>query len=47
MSIVTGMHSDTIRRGTLELEDSLNKRPVKRVRVAGGGRRRVEKKIPK
>lgn len=47
MSMVTGMHSDTIQRGRLELEDSLNTRPVERVRVEGGGRRRVEKKILK
>ena len=46
MSMVTGMHPDTIRRGTVELEESLVKRPVERVRVVGGGRRRVEKKLP-
>ncbi len=44
MSILTGMHSDTIQRGRLELEDSLSTRPVERMRVVGGGRRRVEKK---
>ena len=47
MSIMTGMHSDTIQRGRLELEDSLSKRPVERVRIVGGGRQRVEKKIQK
>ena len=47
MSIVTGMHSDTIKQGRLELEDSLSARPVERVRVVGGGRRRVEKKTQK
>lgn len=47
MSMVTGMHSDTIQRGRLELEDSLKTRPVERVRVEGGGRRKVEKKILK
>ncbi len=47
MSMVTRMHSDTIQRGRLELEDSLKTRPVERVRVEGGGRRRVEKKILK
>lgn len=47
MSIVTGMDPDTIRRGTIELENCLSTRPVERVRVVGGGRRRVEKKIQK
>jgi len=47
MSIVTGMDSDTIKRGRLELEDSLSTRPVERVRVVGGGRRRTEKKTQK
>jgi hypothetical protein len=47
MSMITGMHSDTIQRGRLELEDSLSTRPMGRVRLAGGGRRRVEKKILK
>ena len=44
MSIVTGMNSETIKRGRLELEDSLSTRPVERVRVVGGGRPKVEKK---
>ena len=47
MSIVTGMNSDTIKRGRLELEDSLSTRPVERVRVVGGGRHKVEKKTQK
>ena len=47
MSMITGMHSDTIQRGRLELEDSLSTRPMERVRLVGGGRRGVEKKIPK
>ena len=46
MSMVTGIHPDTIRRGTMELEDALSTRPVERVRVVGGGRRSVEKKLP-
>lgn len=44
MSQVTGMHEDTIRRGRRELEDSLSSRPVKRIRLSGGGRWSVEKK---
>ena len=47
MSIVTGMNSETIKRGRLELEDSLSTRPVERVRVVGGGRPKVEKKTQK
>lgn len=47
MSIITGMNADTIKRGRLELEDSLSTRPVERVRVVGGGRPKVEKKIQK
>ncbi len=47
MSIVTGMDSDTIRRGRIELEKDLSTRPVKRVRVIGGGRQKVEKKSQK
>ena len=47
MSIITGMDSGTIRRGTIELEDDLSTRPVKRVRVIGGGRQKVEKKSQK
>ena len=47
MSIITGMDSDTIKRGRLELEDSLSARPVERVRVVGGGRPKVENKTQK
>ena len=47
ISIITGMDSGTIRRGTIELEDDLSTRPVKRVRVIGGGRQKVEKKSQK
>ncbi len=47
MSIITGMDSDTIKRGRLELEDSLSTRPVERVRVVGGGRPKIEKKTQK
>ena len=41
MSQVTGMHSDTIRRGRKELDDFLAERPVERVRQLGGGRKAV------
>jgi hypothetical protein len=46
MSQITGMHVDTIRRGVRELDNELADRPIDRVRLLGGGRRRVEKKIP-
>ena len=42
---ITGLHPETIRRGRDELEDELRNRPADRVRLPGGGRRRVEKKI--
>ena len=45
MSQITGMHVETIRRGLRELEDDLAGRPVDRVRLPGGGRHRIEKKI--
>jgi hypothetical protein len=41
---ITGLSVETIRRGRTELEDGLTKRPVDRVRRAGGGRKTVEKK---
>jgi len=44
MSEITGMHSDTIRRGARELETCLNDRPSGRVRKAGGGRKKAKKK---
>jgi hypothetical protein len=43
---ITGLHPETIRRGRDELDDDLRTRPAGRVRLPGGGRRRVEKKIP-
>ena len=42
---ITGLPPETIRRGRDELEDELRHRPADRVRLAGGGRPRVEKKI--
>ena len=44
---ITGLHPETIRRGRDELSDDLRSRPVAQVRLPGGGRPRVEKKIPR
>lgn len=44
---ITGLHPETIRRGRDELNDDLRSRPAERVRLPGGGRPRVEKKIPR
>lgn len=41
---ITGLDINTIRRGRRELEAELETRPTGRIRVAGGGRKRVEKK---
>jgi hypothetical protein len=43
---ITGLHPETIRRGRDELTDELRDRPTDQVRLPGGGRPRVEKKIP-
>jgi hypothetical protein len=42
---ITGLHTDTIRRGREELAADLAGRPVDRIRKPGAGRPRVEKKI--
>jgi hypothetical protein len=42
---ITGLDEATIRRGREELAASLVDRPVERVRLPGGGRPAVEKKI--
>lgn len=42
---ITGLHPETIRRGRDELDDELRDRPTDQVRLPGGGRPRVEKKI--
>lgn len=42
---ITGLHPETIRRGRDELNDELQNRPTDKVRLPGGGRPRVEKKI--
>jgi hypothetical protein len=47
ISLVTGLHVDTIRRGREELADSLEGRPADRVRLPGGGRPALEKKSPR
>jgi hypothetical protein len=44
---ITGLHPETIRIGRDELANDLRDRPVDRVRLPGGGRPRVEKKIPR
>ena len=46
LSQITDVHVETIRRGRQELENDLKDRPVDRVRLEGGGRPPVEKKIP-
>lgn len=43
LSEITGLDINTIRRGRRELDTGLANRPVERVRVAGGGRKRIEK----
>lgn len=42
---ITGLHPETIRRGRDELNEDLRTRPANRVRLPGGGRPRLEKKI--
>lgn len=42
---ITGLHPETICRGRDELGDELRERPTDHVRLPGGGRPRVEKKI--
>lgn len=42
---ITGLHPETIRIGRDELEQDLEGRPIDRVRLPGGGRPCVEKKI--
>jgi hypothetical protein len=47
LSQVTGLNVDTIARGRAELSQDLAGRPTDRVRLPGGGRPSVEKKIPR
>lgn len=42
---ITGLHPETVRQGRRELESDLSGRPMERVRLEGGGRPLVEKKI--
>ncbi len=46
LSEITGLNVETIRRGREELENDLADRPPGRVRLEGGGRPPLEKKIP-
>jgi hypothetical protein len=45
VSQITGLDEKTIRRGRAELASSLHERPADRMRLPGGGRPRLEKKI--
>ena len=45
LTLVTGLHVDTIRRGREELDADLQGRPADRVRRPGAGRPPREKKI--
>jgi len=45
VATITGLHPETIRRGRDELNDGLRQRPTAPVRLPGGGRPRLEKKI--
>ena len=42
---ITGMDEKTIGRGIEELEADLSERPIEKVRIDGGGRPSVEKKL--
>jgi hypothetical protein len=46
LSQISGLNVETIRRGREELENDLEDRPPERIRLKGGGRPPVEKKIP-
>jgi hypothetical protein len=46
VSQITGLNVNTIRRGRREMAQRLQERPTDRQRVAGGGRKDVEKKRP-
>lgn len=41
---ITGLDINTIRRGRRELANGLAECPINRIRIAGGGRKRLEKK---
>lgn len=44
VSQITGLNVNTIRRGRREMAKGLRARPTERQRVAGGGRKPIEKK---
>jgi len=46
LSRITGLNVETIRRGRRELAADLRDSPLGRIRLPGGGRRPLEKKIP-
>lgn len=46
ISQIIGLSIPTIQRGRAELDNELVNRPLERVRLAGGGRKTVEKKNP-
>jgi hypothetical protein len=45
LALISGMDEKTIQRGQQEIEQGLAERPSEQVRLSGGGRPRVEKKI--
>lgn len=45
LSQITGMNVNTIRRGRKELANGLVNRQPERVRLSGGGRKQIEKKV--
>lgn len=45
LSQITGLDEKTIQRGQQEVQQGLADRPATQVRLSGGGRQRVEKKI--
>jgi hypothetical protein len=47
LSLITGLHVDTIRRGREELQQGLCDRPSDRIRKPGGGRPALKKKMPR
>jgi hypothetical protein len=47
VSLITGLHVDTIRRGREELDSDLCARPTNRIRSPGAGRPAVKKKPPR
>ena len=47
VSEITGLNVNTIRRGRREMARNLEGRPTEQQRLAGGGRKAVEKKRPR